>query len=495
VEALDLARWQFGITTVYHFLFVPLTIGLSVIVAALQTAWYRTGRAEYLRATKFFGKLFLINFAMGVVTGIVQEFQFGMNWSEYSTFVGDVFGAPLALEALVAFFLESTFIGLWIFGWDRLPRRVHLACIWAAAIGSNLSAYFILSANAWMRNPVGFEVDATTGRARLTDLWAVLSNEQAWSTYLHVIGASFVVAGLFVVAVSAFRLMRLRWPRGGGTDADAPHPREEGLFRRTLRAGLLTTAVAGVLVAFSGHHQAQLMAEHEPMKLAAAEALWRTEQAAGFSLFAVGDVQGSRNIVNVQVPYLLSVLATNDVGGTVEGIVDIQERFEAEFGPGDYVPNVPVLYWAFRLMIGLGLAGVAVGVAGLWLTRRGRMPARRWTYRVAMLGLPAALAANIAGWILTEMGRQPWTVVGELLTAASVSLGVSLGQVAFSLAVFTAIYGVLAVVEATLLLRYVVAGPGHVMPYRTGDAEDPDGPGADGPGTDTHDDRVPAFVY
>jgi cytochrome d ubiquinol oxidase subunit I len=445
VDALDLARWQFGITTIYHFLFVPLTIGLSVVVAALQTAWQRTDRPEYLRATRFFGKLFLINFAMGVVTGIVQEFQFGMNWSEYSTFVGDVFGAPLALEALLAFFLESTFIGLWIFGWDRLPRRVHLGCIWAAALGSNLSAYFILAANAWMRHPVGYTVDPETGRARLTDVGAVLTNDQAWSTYLHVVSAAFVVAGLFVVAVSAYRLLK--------------HATDRELFRRTLRAGLVATAVAGALVAVSGDMQAKLMARDAPMKLAAAEAVWETERPAGLSLFAVGDVEAATNLVNVQVPSLLSFLATGSFDGEVEGITDLQERFEREFGPGDYVPNVPVLYWAFRLMIGLGLSGVALAVAGLWITRRGRLPRRRWMYGVVMLALPAALAANIFGWLLTEMGRQPWTVVGELLTAASVSPGVSLGAVATSLAAFTAVYGVLAVVEARLLWRYVVAGP------------------------------------
>lgn len=477
MQALDLARWQFGITTVYHFLFVPLTIGLSVVVAALQTAWHRTGRDEYLRATTFFGTLFLINFAMGVVTGIVQEFQFGMNWSEYSTFVGDVFGAPLALEALLAFFLESTFIGLWIFGWNRLPRRVHLACIWAAAIGSNLSAYFILAANAWMRHPVGFEIDPATGRARLTDLWAVLTNDQAWSTYLHVVSASFVVAGLFVVAVSAFRLMRQRWPR----EADpTPHPSEQALFRRALRAGMLTTALAGAVVAFSGHHQAQLMATYEPMKLAAAEALWDTRAPAGFSLFAIGDVDAGTNLVDLQVPTLLSVLATDSLDGEVAGINDLQQRFEQQFGPGDYVPNVAVLYWAFRLMIGLGLAGVALSVVGLWLTRGGRLPQNRWAYRAAIAALPAALAANIAGWILTEMGRQPWTVVGQLLTASSVSPGVSLAQVATSLAMFTAIYGLLAVVEVRLLLRYVRAGPAH-----------PD----DRPGESPDDEPAPALVY
>ncbi|MBC8093031.1 MAG: cytochrome ubiquinol oxidase subunit I [Pseudonocardia sp.] len=448
MDALDLARWQFGITTIYHFLFVPLTIGLSVVVAALQTAWHRTGKEEYLRATHFFGKLFLINFAMGVVTGIVQEFQFGMNWSAYSTFVGDVFGAPLALEALLAFFLESTFIGLWIFGWERLPKRVHLATIWAAAIGSNLSAFFILSANAWMRHPVGYEVNEATGRAQMTDIVAVLTNPQAVSTYVHVLGASFVVAGLFVVAVSAYRLRR--------------HTHDLELFRKTLRAGLLTTVIAGSVVALSGDNQAKLMAQYEPMKLASAEALWETEAPAGFSLFAVGDVEGSRNIVNVQVPYVLSFLATGDFGGEVEGITDVQERFEAQFGPGDYVPNVPVLYWAFRLMMGLGMAGVMIGVAGLWLTRRGRVPEQGWMYGVAILALPAALAANICGWILTEVGRQPWTVVGELLTAASVSPGVSLGEVAFSLTVFTLLYGALAIVEARLLWRYVQVEPALV---------------------------------
>jgi cytochrome bd ubiquinol oxidase subunit I len=477
VDALDLARWQFGITTVYHFLFVPLTIGLSVVVASLQTAWHRTGRPEYLRATTFFGKLFLINFAMGVVTGIVQEFQFGMNWSAYSTFVGDVFGAPLALEALLAFFLESTFIGLWIFGWDRLPRRVHLATIWAAAVGSNLSAFFIVAANAWMRHPVGFAVDPATGRARLTDIGAVLTNPQAISTYLHVVGASFVVAGLFVVAVSAYKLLHRD---------RSPHPSEPGMFRQTLRAGLVTTALAGVVVTLSGDHQAKLMAEYEPMKLASAEAVWESQSAAGFSLFAIGDheigeVGVGRNIVDIEVPYVLSFLATGSPAGEVEGINDLQRRFAEQFGPGDYTPNIPVLYWSFRLMLGLGLAGVAVGIAGLWLTRRGALPRQRWMYRVAIAALPAALAANIFGWILTEMGRQPWTVVGQLLTAASVSPGVSLGEVAFSLTVFTVLYGVLAVVEARLLWRYVKAGPGKVMPYpREGEPEP---------------DRIPAFVY
>ncbi|MCY9787797.1 cytochrome ubiquinol oxidase subunit I [Nocardiopsis sp. EMB25] len=471
MEALDLARWQFGITTIYHFLFVPLTIGLSLIVAVLQTFWYRTGRHEYLQATQFFGKLFLINFAMGVVTGIVQEFQFGMNWSEYSRFVGDVFGAPLAMEALLAFFLESTFIGLWIFGWHRLPRAVHLLCIWLVALGTNLSAYFILAANAWMRRPVGYEVDPETGRAQLTDIWAVLSNDQAWSTYLHTVSAAFITAGLFVVCVSCYKLWRNTQRGDTGVPGAVPPKGDRALFRGTLKVGLVFTLLAGVIVVVSGDHQAKLAAEYEPMKLAAAEALWDTEEGADFSAFAVGDTEARYNPIDVTVPNVLSFLATGEFDGEVHGMNDIQAAYEEAYGPGDYTPNVFVVYWAFRLMIGLGMAGVAVAALGLFLTRGDRSP-RTWFYFLGMLALPAALAANILGWVLTEMGRQPWTVHGELLTAASVSPGVSLATVATSLAVFTALYGVLFVVEVGLLVKYIKAGPSHLVPELEDDEDE-----------------------
>ncbi|MFI6577090.1 cytochrome ubiquinol oxidase subunit I [Nocardiopsis sp. NPDC050513] len=471
MEALDLARWQFGITTIYHFLFVPLTIGLSLIVAVLQTVWYRTGRHEYLQATQFFGKLFLINFAMGVVTGIVQEFQFGMNWSEYSRFVGDVFGAPLAMEALLAFFLESTFIGLWIFGWHRLPRAVHLLCIWLVAIGTNLSAYFILAANAWMRRPVGYRVDPETGRAQLTDIWAVLSNDQAWSTYLHTVSAAFVTAGLFVVCVSCYKLWRNTRHGDTGVAGVVPPAGDRALFRGTLKVGLVFTLLAGMIVVVSGDHQAKLAAEYEPMKLAAAEALWDTEEGADFSAFAVGDTEARYNPIDVTVPNVLSFLATGEFDGEVHGMNDLQEAYEQAYGPGDYTPNVFVVYWAFRLMIGLGLAGVAVAALGLLLTWGRRSP-RPWFYLLGMLALPAALAANILGWVLTEMGRQPWTVHGELLTAASVSPGVGLGAVATSLSVLTALYGVLFVVEVGLLVKYVKAGPSHLVPELADDGDE-----------------------
>ncbi|WP_406313451.1 cytochrome ubiquinol oxidase subunit I [Streptosporangium sp. NBC_01639] len=454
MDALDLARWQFGVTTVYHFLFVPLTIGLGVFVAGLQTAWHRTGKEHYLRLTRFFGKIFLINFAMGVVTGIVQEFQFGMNWSDYSVFVGDVFGAPLALEALLAFFLESTFLGLWIFGWDKLPKRVHLATIWAAVIGSNLSAYFILAANAWMKHPVGYEV--VDGRARMTDLWAVLTNSSALAQVPHVVGAAFVVAGGFVLAVCGYQVLRER--RADPAPA-TPARRGAGVWRTPMRAALVMTAIAGVVVAGSGDTSARLLYEQQPMKLAAAEGLRHDTAGAPFSL-APG----------VEVPRLLSLLAAHDPDAVVQGTEDLQARYTEEFGPADYRPNLPVIFWSFRVMIVFGMATVALSVLGLWLTRRRRRvpgPPRAvpaWFARICLLALPLPTVAMVSGWLLSEIGRQPWTVQGELLTAASVSPGVSLTEVAVSLAVFTALYGVLAVAEAVLIVRHVKAGPEPVSP-------------------------------
>jgi len=441
MDVLDLSRWQFGITTVYHFLFVPLTIGLSVLVAGWQTAWYRTRKPEYLRLTKFFGRLFLINFAMGVVTGIVQEFQFGMNWSEYSRFVGDVFGAPLAMEGLLAFFLESTFLGLWVFGWDKLPPKVHLATIWIAAIGTNLSAYFILAANSWMQHPVGYTIN--NGRAELTDIWAVLTSSTTLVTFPHVIFGAFLTAAAFVLGVGAWFLMRRR---------------QVPIFRPAVRAALAVALVSAAGVAMTGHWQAQLMTEQQPMKMAAAEALWDDEKAAGFSLFAVGDVDNGRNHVNIQIPYGLSILATNSPDGEVEGINDIQRRYEALYGPGDYVPMVGVAYWSFRLMIGFGMLAGGLALAGLWLTRRGRLPAGRWFYRLAMLGVALPFLANTMGWIFTEMGRQPWTVFGLMRTAAAVSPGADVTSVAITLAGFTLVYAVLAVIEVRLLLKFIRLG-------------------------------------
>jgi cytochrome bd ubiquinol oxidase subunit I len=457
MDALDVARWQFGVTTVYHFLFVPLTIGLSTLVAVLQTIWLRTGDERYLRLTKFYGKLFLVNFAMGIVTGIVQEFQFGMNWSDYSRFVGDVFGAPLAIEALVAFFLESTFLGLWIFGWDKLPRGIHLACIWIAALGSTLSAYFILAANSFMQNPVGFRVNPDTGRAELTDFGAVLTNKVTLVTFPHTIAGCFLVAGSLMTAVALWHLIRHR------TEA----------FRPALRLGAWVTLVAALGVAISGDTQGKIMTEVQPMKMAAAEALYTTEQPAAFSVLTIGSLDGSREVFSIKIPYLLSWLGTGSFEGRVEGINDLQAQYAAEYGPGSYNPVIPVTYWSFRLMIGLGALAAGLALLALWAQRRGRTPTSPWLLRAALVLPVLPLAANVFGWIFTEMGRQPWLVFTEMLTRDGVSRSVSLTEVLTSFTGFTLLYGALAVIEVKLLLRYARGG---LPPAAPPVADEPDRP-------------------
>ncbi|MFD7164991.1 cytochrome ubiquinol oxidase subunit I [Streptomyces violascens] len=488
-----LARWQFGITTVYHFLFVPLTISLAALVAGLETAWVRTGKEKYLKATKFWGKLFLINIAMGVVTGIVQEFQFGMNWSDYSRFVGDVFGAPLAFEALIAFFFESTFIGLWIFGWDKLPKKIHCACIWMVSIGTMLSAYFILAANSWMQHPVGYKLNKATGRAELTDFWHVLTQDTTLVVVFHTLTAAFLTGGAFMVGVAAIHLRRKK---------------HIPVMRTSLRLGLVTLVIGGLLTAVSGDSLGKVMFKQQPMKMAAAEALWDGQNSAPFSIFAVGDVAKGHNDVEISVPGILSFLADNNFSSYVPGINDVNKSEQEKFGPGDYRPNIPVTFWGFRWMIGFGMTSFAIGVAGLWLTRKKFMlaPAMRtgedevpnlvlfkstalgtrltkwyWFAAVWTLGFP--LLANSWGWIFTEMGRQPWVVYGVLRTKDAVSPSVSQGEVLTSMIVFTLLYAVLAVVEVKLLVKYVKAGPPELTeadlnpPTKIGgDDRDPDRP-------------------
>ncbi|GAB3746721.1 cytochrome ubiquinol oxidase subunit I [Microlunatus parietis] len=460
MDALTLARWQFGITTVYHFFFVPLTIGLSGLVAVLQTIWHRTGNEAFLKLTKFFGKLFLINFALGIVTGIVQEFQFGMNWSSYSRFVGDIFGAPLALEGLLAFFLESTFLGLWIFGWDRLPKRIHLACIWIASIGTVFSAYFILAANSFMQNPVGFTYNPVTDRAELTDFVAVLTNPVVLVTFPHQIFACYLVAGAFLAAVAGWHL----WRKPNGDDHRA--------FRTALRIGAAVMIIAGAGVAVSGDAQSKVMVEVQPMKMAAAEALYETEAPASFSILTIGTLDGQHELFSIRIPYLLSFLSTGDPEGEVKGIRELQRTYEETYGPGSYAPIIPTTYWTFRLMIGLGMASVGLGALLLWVTRGERVPrARFWgPVLVALPLLP--LFGNSFGWIFTETGRQPWLVFGLLPTAAGVSPGTTLAEVAISLTTFTLIYSALAVIEARLLLTYIRAGLPDVTPPVAKDGEE-----------------------
>ncbi|MDN4596268.1 cytochrome ubiquinol oxidase subunit I [Leifsonia virtsii] len=446
LDPLLLARWQFGLTTIYHFLFVPLTIGLVTCTAIFQTAWYRTGKPHYLQLTHFFGKIFLINFAMGVVTGIVQEFQFGMNWSDYSRFVGDIFGAPLALEGLLAFFLEATFIGLWIFGWDKLPKGLHLATIWITSIGTILSAYFILAANAFMQNPVGYHINAAKGRAELTDLWAVLTNKVALAAFPHTIFGCFMVSAGLIIAVAAWHLSRNR---------------NLETMRPALKFGLWLMIGAGIGTVLSGDQLGLAMVSTQPMKMAAAEALYKTSTGAdaSFSIFTLGTPDGVHELFSIRIPYLLSFLSTHSLNGTVEGINDLQAQYTQLYGPGDYTPTIWVTYWAFRWMIGLGMLHVLIAVVGLWLTRKGRSPAKPWMWKIAIWAMPLSLLAMIVGWIFTEMGRQPWIVFSLMKTADGVSPGTTGLEVLISLIAFTAIYGTLAVVEFKLIKRAAQKGP------------------------------------
>lgn len=451
MDATELARWQFGITTVYHFLFVPITIGLAFLVAGMQTAWVRTGDEKWLRLTKFYGKLFLINIAMGVVTGIVQEFQFGMNWSLYSRFVGDIFGAPLAIEALLAFFVESTFIGLWIFGWDKLPRRVHLACIWAVAVGTLLSAYFILAANSWMQNPVGFTYNADKGRAELTDFGAVLTNKVALITFPHTIAGAFLTAGGLVAAVALWHLIR----RKGNDVAE---------FRSALKIGAWTSIIAMAALFVTGDTQGKVMTQVQPMKMAAAEGLYETASSAPFSLLTIGTLDGSRPVYQLEIPGMLSWLGTGSADGEVKGINDLQLEYVSRYGEGDYRPIIPVTYWSFRLMILFGVLAALVALLALWSMRRGRTPRNRWLLRAGLVLPLLPLAANATGWIFTEMGRQPWIVFGQMLTSDAASPSVSAANVWTSITVFTLLYGILAVIEVGLLLRFIRAGLPSVHP-------------------------------
>jgi cytochrome d ubiquinol oxidase subunit I len=448
MTALELAQWQFGITTVYHFLFVPITLGLVWVVAGFQTAWYRTGNVRYLQLTKFFGKLFLINFAMGIVTGIVQEFQFGMNWSEYSRFVGDVFGAPLAIEGLLAFFLESTFLGLWIFGWDRLPKRVHLATIWAAAVGTMLSAYFILAANAFMQHPVGYEIDPDTGRAVLNDIGALLFQNTAVIAFFHTMTASFLIAGAFVAAISAWMLTK---------------GRQIDIFRPAAKLGAWIILVSAVGVSVTGDFDMKIMVEQQPMKVAAAEALYTTQADAPFSILSVGDLSGESATDLIEVPGLLSWLSTGSFDGTVQGINNLQEQFVQTYGPGDYVPLVPVTYWSFRLMIGLGLIAAVYALWVLWRFRGGRTPTGSVFQWVSTFIFFGPLLAGSFGWIFTEVGRQPWIVYGLQKTSDGVSPLVTTTEVWITLIGFTLLYAVLAIIEVALMLKYIKKGAPEIV--------------------------------
>jgi cytochrome d ubiquinol oxidase subunit I len=435
----DLARWQFATTSIYHFLFVPVTIGLAFLVALLQTAWHRNEKPEYKRVTRFFGTLLLINVAVGVVTGLVQEFEFGMNWSSYSRFVGDVFGGPLAMEGLAAFFLESTFLGLWIFGWDRLPKRVHLACIWLVAGGAMLSAMFILAANSWMQHPVGYVLNKQ-GQPELNNVWALFTNPTFLWGYVHVILASLVTGSLVMLAISAWHLRKQ-------TNVEA--------FHHTARLSVLVLLPAILLQMFVGNKLGEIENTYQPAKIAAAEAQWSNCQPCSFSAFQIGGGNNDQTPTQViSIPHLLSVLATGTWDGAVIGLNQLQKEDVKKYGPGNYIPDVFIQYWSMRVMAYLGSLIALLALWGAWLIHKGRLDRSKWFLRLGLGAVVTPFIMNTAGWLLTESGRQPWIVQGLMKTINANSPSVSSTDIWISLIAFVLIYAALGAADLILMLRY-----------------------------------------
>jgi cytochrome d ubiquinol oxidase subunit I len=448
MDVIELSRFQFASTSIFHFFFVSLTVGLAFLIAVMETIAYVRAdrRGAYQRMTLFFGHLFLINFAVGVVTGIVQEFQFGMNWSEYSRFVGNIFGVPLALEVLMAFFLESTFIGLWWFGKDRLKPWMRLGSIWLVAIGTQVSAFWIVLANAWMHHPVGYEV--VNGQAVLTSFSEVVFNYKAWLYFAHVQGSAWTVAAFFVLAICAYHLLRDR-------DVD--------VFSPALRIGLVFAAIGTVFSATSGHAEAQVAREDQPMKFSAMEAQWETsESPAPWSLVADINQQERRNDFSVEIPYVGSVLAYNSLEGRYEGLNQLNEQYKQAYGPGEYIPPVPWVYWSFRIMVGIGSLLLLAAFTGLflWWRRREELDGTRWYLRVLVVLLPLPWIANFCGWIVTEMGRQPFMVYGLLTVSEGVSANTT-GEVLAGLVGLWVVYLALIGLDIFLLSSTARAGVRH----------------------------------
>lgn len=447
MQEVLLARIQFASTTIFHFIFVPLSIGLAFIIAVMETLYIKKKDEMYKKMSKFWGKFFLINFAVGVVTGIIQEFQFGMNWSDYSRFVGDVFGAPLAIEALLAFFMESTFIGLWIFGWERLPKKLHLASIWLVSIGTALSALWILAANSFMQNPVGYAYK--NGRAEMNDFLELLTNQKLLVAYPHTIFASLCTAAFLLIGVSAWNLIKKR---------------DVEFFKKSIHISLIIGLISTLGIAFSGHSQAQYLVDAQPMKMAAAEGIWEdTEDPAPWSMIASIDTKNEKNNWSVDIPYALSFLSYGKFSGSLPGMKALQAQYEDLYGAGDYIPPVKTTYWSFRIMVVAGGLMILLSLIGLilhWKKKLDLSP-RFLKWLVPTIFLP--YIANTSGWIMSEIGRQPWVVNGLMLTDSGVSPTVSSGQILFSLIAFSLIYTLLAVAMVYLFVKTIKQGPNESM--------------------------------
>ena len=441
MDVLALARWQFAIVTVYHWIFVPLTLGLGLAIALMETQYVRSGDEKYKKMVMFWSKMFLVNFAIGVATGIFQEFQFGMNWSEYSRFVGDIFGAPLAIEALVAFFMESTFLGIWIFGWHKVSKNLHLFAIWMVVIGSNLSAFWILVANAFMQHPVGFEL--ANGRAEMIDFIAVATNSYVWTQYSHVFFSGIATAAFFIMAVSIFQLNKNK---------------NQDVFQTSFKFAVAFGFIGALFVGLIGHSQAQMVIKQQPMKMAAAEALWETEDPADMSLFTIGDEEKMEDVFALKLPGGLSFLAYNSFGGEVKGIKNLQAEYEVKYGPGNYVPPVAVSYWSFRMMVGAGSAMFLVLLLAWWIAFKKSFEFSPLIYKIILFGVSLPYIANATGWIFTEIGRQPWTVFGLVRIEDSVSKSTTAVEVWISMIGFTLLYAALLVPTFHLWKKFAIEG-------------------------------------
>ncbi len=509
IAVVELSRWQFAATALYHFLFVPLTLGLSFLLAAMETVYVTTGKPIYRQMAQFWGKLFMINFALGVATGLTMEFQFGTNWSFYSSFVGDIFGAPLAIEGLMAFFMESTFVGLMVFGWERLSRGQHLAVTWLVALGSNLSALWILVANSFMQDPQGAAFNPITMRMELNSLQQLIFNPDAQSKFVHTSIAGYVTAAIFVAGVSAWYMLRKRHLE---------------LAKRSFRMAALYGVLATMGVITLGDALGFVAAHAQPTKLAAMEGLWKTEPGPmPFNLIAFPDQALQENKGEVQVPYLLSLLVTHSLDGSMDGFDTLQKQaaqrvengipavqalqdlsrnphdadalmqfkaHEPDLGYGflaqryapdigaitpsqvqqaakDSIPPVAAVFWSFRFMVGFGLLMLAFFVLAMIYTMRNQVQEKRWFLTAAVWMIPVPFLANEAGWLVAELGRQPWTVFGVLPTWMSVSSH-SVGYMAFSLAGFVLLYSIFIAVEMYLMVRSIRQGPGT-----TDDGADP----------------------
>lgn len=441
-NVITLARLQFAVTTVYHFFFVPLTIGLALLLAIMESFYVKTKDEKYKQMTMFWGKLFLINFAMGVVTGLVQEFQFGMNWSNYSRYVGDIFGVPLAIEALLAFFLESTFLGIWVFGWEKVSKKIHLASIWIVALSTMLSAFWILTANSFMHEPVGYVIN--NGRAELDSFSKVLGNPHLWVQFPHTIFASMATAGFFVMGISAYHLAK----KNG-----------EQWVKASFKIGITTALISTILVAGAGDAQGKYLVKHLPMKMAAAEALWETKDPAPLSIISVIDEKNKKNNFEIAIPKLLSFMSYNSFSGKVQGINDIQAAYEKQYGAGNYIPPVTLSFFTFRAMVGSGVLMIILSLIAVIFYKKGKIEDKKGFLKILTIAIILPYIANSTGWILTESSRTPWIVFGLLKLDQAISPTVSASYVLISLIVFTLVYSILMVIDAVLMFKFAKQSP------------------------------------